>query len=73
MYIKKKTKLKIKLQQMILIYRQTVGYICKKKNNNTKLSFSYKTMILWVFFLKNQHFLSKHEPFFKESVFFVQK
>lgn len=59
MYIKKKTKLKIKLQQMILIYRQTVGYICKKKKQQHKI----------ILFIQN------YDPvgfFFKESAFFVQ-
>lgn len=42
MYIKKKTKLKIKLQQMILIYRQTVGYICKKKPTTQNYPFHTK-------------------------------
>lgn len=57
---------------MILIYRQTVGYICKK-NQQHKIILFIQNYDPVGFFLKNRHFLSKHEPFFKESVFVVQK
>lgn len=60
MYIKK-TKLKIKPQQMILIYRQTVGYILKKNKKTTTQNHLFHAKLWSCVFV-----------FFKESAFFVQ-